>query len=118
MTMTHFQRRAKECERYAIALAAMCGACAIGFACVDRRALTDAASFLPLMLASAGFATGFGCVNEFRESKWWRKMAELEAAYRPMARSSGVGQPLSDNYGESSRSLIECDASSSSSSPS
>jgi hypothetical protein len=103
---THFHRRAKECERYAIALAAMCGACAIGFACVDRRALTDAASFLPLMLASAGFATGFGCVNEFRESKWWRRMAELEAAYRPMARSWVNDDQASGKYDEDSSSPI------------
>ena len=75
-----------ECRRYAIALAAVCGACVIGFASVDRRSLTDAAAFLPLMLASAGFATGLGCVNELRESAWWRKMAELEAVYRPLER--------------------------------
>lgn len=89
---THFHRRAKECRRYAIALAAMCGACAIGFACVDRRDLTDVAALLPLMLASAGFATGLGCVNELREAAWWRKMNELEAAYRPMERSLANGE--------------------------
>ena len=78
---SHFLCRANECRRYAIALAAMCGACAIGFACVDGRELTDVAALLPLMLASAGFATGLGCVNELREAAWWRRMNELEAVF-------------------------------------
>ena len=83
---THYHRRAKECRRYAFVLAGMCGACAIGFASLDRPALTGVASVLPLLLASAGFATALGCLNELRESKWWRKMGELEAAYQPLER--------------------------------
>ena len=83
---SHYQRRAKECRRYAIALAAVCIACAIAFASVNHHSLTGPAALLPLLLASAGFACGLGCLNEIREGKWWRKMGELEAAYQPMER--------------------------------
>jgi len=82
----HYHLRAKECRRYAIALGAVCGACAIGFACLDRAALTGVASLLPLLLASAGLSTALGCVNELRESMWWRKMGELEVMYQPLER--------------------------------
>ena len=82
----HYHRRAKECRRYAIALAAVCGACAIGFASLDRSGLTGVTTLLPLSLASAGLSTALGCLNELRESKWWQRMADLEAAYQPLER--------------------------------
>lgn len=82
----HYQRRARECRRYAIALAAVCGACALGFASVDRSGLTGVAGLLPLLLASGGLSTALGCLNELREGMWWQRMADLEAAYQPLER--------------------------------
>ena len=82
----HYERRAKECRRYAIALGAMCGACALGFASVERSALGGVASLLPLLLASGGLSTALGCLNEVREWRWWQRMADLEAGCQPMER--------------------------------
>ncbi|RYD38437.1 MAG: hypothetical protein EOP87_01580 [Verrucomicrobiaceae bacterium] len=82
----HYERRARECRRYALALGAVCGACALGFASLDRSGMTGVASLLPLLLASGGLSTALGCLNELREWKWWQRMADLEAAYEPVER--------------------------------
>lgn len=83
---THYFNRARECRRYAIALALVCIACAVAFGCLDRPALSGVESLLPLLLATVGLATGLGALNEFRELMWWKRMGELEAAYHPLER--------------------------------